>query len=152
MNRLRKLAIATVTLIVVLALGFEASAQEKKITKKDVPQTVTSAFEKAYPKAEVKGYSAETEEGKTLFEIESIQDTMSLDVSYLADGTVAEIEAGVAAANLPDSVKAAVNTNYPKGTITKAEKKTVGTIVTYELKVTTDKTTLGVNIDPSARS
>jgi hypothetical protein len=151
MYRLRRAIVVCIALILVMALGIEASAQEKKMTKKDVPQAVISAFEKAYPKAKVKGYSTETEEGKTYFEIESHQGKMTLDVSYLGDGTVAEIEEGVAAGNLPDAVKAAVSTNYPKGKITKAEKKTVGTTVTYELKVATGKTRVGVEVDPSGQ-
>jgi ABC-type glycerol-3-phosphate transport system substrate-binding protein len=151
MNRLKRVAIASISLIVVLAFCIGASAQEKKITKKDVPQAVISAFEKAYPKAKVKGYSTETEEGKTYFEVESTVGKMTLDISYLADGTAAEIEEGVAARELPDAVKVAVKTDYPKGKITKAEKKTVGTTVTYELKVTTGKTSAGVEIDPSGK-
>lgn len=151
MNRLGRVVVGTIALIVVFALGIEARAQEKKITKKDVPQAVISAFEKAYPNAKVKGYSTETEEGKTYFEVESYQGKLTLDVSYLSDGTVAEIEEGVTAGSLPDAVKAAVKSNYPKGKIAKAEKKTVGTSVTYELKVTSGKTSAGVEVDPSGK-
>jgi hypothetical protein len=151
MNRLGRVVVGSIALIVVFALGIEARAQEKKITKKDVPQAVISAFEKAYPNAKVKGYSTETEEGKTYFEVESYQGKLTLDVSYLSDGTVAEIEEGVTAGSLPDAVKAAVKSNYPKGKIAKAEKKTVGTSVTYELKVTSGKTSAGVEVDPSGK-
>ncbi len=151
MNRLNRLTIVIIALSAVIAFGIQASAQEKKITKKDVPQAVISAFQKAYPDAKVKGYSTETENGKTTFEIESYQGKMTLDVAYLPDGTVTEIEEGVAAGSLPDAVKTAVKTNFPKGKIAKAEKKTVGTVVTYEMKITTGKKSAGVEIDPSGK-
>jgi hypothetical protein len=151
MNRLRRIAVLSITLLIVFALGFEASAKEKKISKKHVPSAVLSAFEKAYPKAKVKGYSTETENGKTYFEVESHQGKKTLDVSYLADGTLAETKEGVTAGDLPDSVKAAVKSNYPKGKITKAEKKTVGAIVTYELKVRTGKKHVRLEIDSNGK-
>jgi hypothetical protein len=151
MNRLRKVAVVSIALIVVFVLGIDASAKEKKIAKKDVPAAVISTFEKAYPNAKVKGYSTETEEGKTYFEVESMVGKMTLDVSYLSDGTVAEIEEGITIGELPDAVKATIKANYPKGKIAKAEKKTAGTTVTYELKVKTGKTSAGMEIDPSGK-
>jgi hypothetical protein len=151
MKSIRTMAVVRITLIVVFALAFIANAQEKKITKKDVPVAVLSAFEKAYPKAKVKGYSTETEDGKTYFEIESMQGKMNLDASYLPDGTVAEIESGVAVKNLPIPVKDAVKAKYPKGKIDKAEQKTVGAVVTFEIKVKVGKSIVGLEIDPSGK-
>jgi hypothetical protein len=151
MNRLARVVIGSTILIVVFALGIEARAQEKKITKKEVPQAVISAFEKAYPNAKVKGYSTETEEGKTYFEIDGYQGKLMLDVSYLPDGTAAEIEEGVTAGSLPDPVKAALKSNYPKGKIATPERKTVGTNVTYELTVKSGKTSVDVEIDPTGK-
>ncbi len=137
----------------ILFLGFalQATAQEKKITKKDVPAAVLSAFQKAYPKAKVKGYSTETENGKTTFEVESMQGKMTLDVEYLSDGTATEVEEGLAAKDLPAPVLDAVKAKYANGKIAKAEKKTVGDVVTYELKVMTGKTHAGLEIDPSGK-
>ena len=151
MKRSTSLFTISVCLSLILGLALALSAQEKKITKKDVPAAVVSAFEKAYPKAKVKGYSTETENGKKYFEVESTIGKMTLDVSYLADGTAAEIEEGVTAGSLPDAVKATVKANFPKGTIAKAEKKTVGTVVTYEMNITTGKKSVGVEIDPTGK-
>lgn len=147
----RVMAATGITLFIVFAMAIEANAKENKLTKKDVPTAVISAFDTAYPKAKIKGYSTETENGKTYYEVESMNGKRSLDVSYLPDGTVAEIEEGVAAKNLSISVLKAVKTKYPKGKISKAEKKTVGSLVTYELKVTTDKTYAGLEIDPTGK-
>ncbi len=151
MQSIRRMAVVSLVLIVVFALAVDASAKEKKITKKDVPSAVISAFVKAYPKAEVKGYSTETENGKTYYEVESMQGKTSLDVSYLADGTATEVEEGVAAKDLPNPVMQAVKAKYPKGKIAKAEKKTADTLVTYELKVKTGKTHARLEIDPTGK-
>lgn len=151
MNGIRRMAVMGITLIGAIAFAIVVSAQEKKITKKDVPQAVISAFEKAYPEARIKGYSTESESGKTYFEIESMRDKMTLDVSYLSDGTAAEIEEAVAAKDLPTPVMEAIKAKYAKGKIAKAEKKTVGTLVTYEMRVTTGKASVGLEIDPSGK-
>lgn len=151
MKGIRRMAVVSIALLVLFALSVEAGAKEKKITKKDVPSAVISTFTKAYPKAEVKGYSTETENGKTYYEVESMHGKMSLDVSYLADGTATEIEEGVAAKDLPNPVMGAVKAKYPKGKIAKAEKKTADTIVTYEIKVKTGKTHARLEVDPAGK-
>ena len=137
---MKRPSIVCVTLFLMIVAGIQARAQEKKISKKDLPRAVLSAFEQSYPNARIKGYSTEMEEGKTFYEIESMKDKMSLDVSYLSDGTVAEIEEGIAVGMLPDPVKASVKANFPRGKISRAEKKTVGDSVTYQLKMTTGRT------------
>lgn len=151
MNRLRSVAVVSLTMIVVFAFAIEARAQEKKITKKDVPQAVISAFEKAFPKAKVKSYSTETEDGKTVYEVESYQGRMTLDVSYLSDGTASEIEEGVTPGSLPEAVKVALKANYPGGKIARAERKTVGSDVTYEVRMTVGKNRVSVEIDASGK-
>ena len=147
------LNVFTASLCIILFLGItvQATAQEKKITKKDVPAAILSAFQKAYPDAKVKGYSTETENGKTTFEVESMVGNMTLDVEYLPDGTATEIEEGAAPKDLPSAVTDAVKAKYAKGKIAKAEKKTVGTTVTYELKVMEGKGHVGLEIDPSGK-
>jgi hypothetical protein len=140
---------------VLLVLGFllfiHGSAQEKKITKKDVPAAVLTAFEKAYPKAVIRGYAKETEGGKTYFEIESKNGGSSLDVLYLPDGTLTEVEEGLTASDLPDPVKAAINGKYPKARTTKVEKTTRGSEVTYEVKISSGTTRANVTIDPAGK-
>jgi hypothetical protein len=144
MNNLRRICVFSFVLMIVFS-GFDAPAQEKKIRKKDVPQAVISAFEKAYPGALVRGYSSEIEGGKVKYEIESFRNKFTLDVLYLPDGSVAEVEEGLTVGELPDAVKAAVKASYPRGRIAKAEKKTVGLDVTYELRVSSGK--IGIDLE-----
>jgi hypothetical protein len=140
-----------VCLILCLVLAAGALAQEKEISKKDLPAPVLSAFQRAYPKATIKGLSTETEEGKTYFEIESVEGRVKRDLLYLADGTVAEIEESVAAADLPVPVKAAVEARHAKGKIAKAEKSTRGAVVSYDVVIRSGKTTFEMSLDPAGK-
>jgi hypothetical protein len=126
-------------------------AGEKKITKKELPGEVLSAFQKAYPKATIKGLSKEEENGKTYYEIESLDGKTARDISYLADGKVAEIEEAVATSALPAAVKATVGKEYPKGKIVKSEKTTRESTVEYEIHVTVGKDKHELVVDPSGK-
>jgi hypothetical protein len=127
------------------------AAQEKKIAKKDVPSAVISAFEKAYPKAVVKGFAREVEKGKTYYEIESMDGKTGRDILYLADGTVAEVEETVAPPDLPGPVRDAVAAKYPQGKIVKAEKTTRGAEVSYEMRLTSGKGKVNLKVDASGK-
>jgi hypothetical protein len=129
----------------------KSEAGEKKIAKKGLPAPVLAAFRKAYPKATIKGASIEVEEGKTYYEIESLDGKVKRDLLYLADGTVAEIEENVAPDDLPPPVKAAVIDKYPKGNIEKSEKVTRGAVVVYDVVVKSGKTTVEMSIDPTGK-
>ncbi|MBI3484618.1 MAG: PepSY-like domain-containing protein [Acidobacteria bacterium] len=110
---------------------------EMKITKKDVPAAVIAAFEKAYPKATMKGFSKEVEKGQTLYEIESVEGKMTRDATYAADGKVHAVEESVEMKDVPTAVQQALEKKYPKAKIRVAEKVMEGTSVGYEFKVTT---------------
>lgn len=76
---------------------------------------------------------------------------MSLDVSYNLDGTVVEVEEGIAAKDLPSSMRQAVKSEYPNGRIDRAERRTVGETVTYEIRMRLGKKRVGMEIDSSGR-
>ena len=97
-----------------------------------LPAPILAAFTQSYPKATIKNASKETEDGKTVWEVESIDGGLARDLMYNPDGTVIDIEEEVAMAAVPPVVADAVKAKYPKATVTKAEKKTAGKAVTYE--------------------
>ena len=138
-------------IVICFLVAVLANAQEKKVTKKEVPAAVISAFQKAYPEAKIKGYAKEIEEGKTYFEIESMNGKASLDALYLADGTVAEVEESIAPSALPSPVSDAVSAKHSGAKIVKAERTTHGNAVTYELRVTAGKTKMSMMVDPSGK-
>ena len=123
MNLISRLALVIAT---VALFSFSAVAQEKKLTEKDVPAAVISAFKNAYPKAKIRGYALEKEDGKTFYEIESNEGTTQRDVQYNPDGTVAEVEESIAASDLPAAAQEAIRKQYPKAVISLAEKTVAG--------------------------
>jgi hypothetical protein len=122
--------------------------EEKKISKKEVPAAVLSAFEKAYPHANIKGTSTEVE---NYYEIESMDGKQARDILYLPDGTATEIEEAVAVNSLPDLVKSAVEKEFVGAKVAKAEKVTKGEGVSYEIHVTLGAKKGSAVVDPSGK-
>lgn len=147
---MRKHAVVSLSLAIFL-LACSSIAGEKKITRKQVPAAVLSAFGKSYPSATVKGYAKEVEKGKTYYEIESMDGKISRDVLYSADGTVAEVEESMMADELPAAVRSTVMKEYPKATISKAEKTIRGSEITYEIHIMVGKVSHEVVVDPSGK-
>ncbi|MFZ0452139.1 MAG: PepSY-like domain-containing protein [Ignavibacteriaceae bacterium] len=133
--RLKNIFVLIISLVFILFSASSSFAQEKKIEKKDLPQTVLTSFQNSYPKAEIKGTSTEKEHGKTYYEIESMDNSQRRDLLYTKDGKVAEIEETLASNDIPDFVKSSVMKKYPNGEINKAEKVTRGNKTSYELVV-----------------
>jgi hypothetical protein len=130
--------------------GKEAK-DEKKFDKRDLPAAVTTAFQKAYPKATIKGADKEMKDSTQYYEIESVEGKTERSILYLPDGTVFEIEEGIDASMLPALVKATINKDYPKGKIEKAEKITRGTTTEFEIKVAVGKEKTEVVLDGSGK-
>jgi len=129
MNRI-VLAVFAISLLGLTAIAQE---KEKKITAKEVPALVIENFNRAYPKAIIRGYASEMEGGKQYYEIESREGTTRRDVLYNPDGTVAEIEESIDPNKLPSAALQAIKQKYPRAVITLAERTTVGDKVTYEV-------------------
>ena len=135
-NRFSQFLAFAVTATLIFCLTVPANAQgEKKIKAKDLPAAVASAFQKAYPLAKIKGTSTETENGKTMYEVESIDGKINRDLLYAADGTCIEIEETVAVKDLPADVAAGLKKGFPQGKVTKAEKLIKGETVQYEMVI-----------------
>ena len=103
-----------------------------KLKRHEVPEAVLSAFNRAYPKARVNSYLRETREGKTVFELETIEKSTHRDLIYSATGEILEIEESLSPSALPGTVKTAIDGLYPKAKISKAEVVTKGNSTVYE--------------------
>ena len=126
---------AAALILACACLAPSAHAGERKLTEKQVPAAVLAAFRKAYPAASIRGLAKETGHGRTTFEIESEDGQVRRDLSYLGDGTLAEIEETVSANDLPAPVAAALDTKFHGAKVVKAEKDTRGGVITYELRI-----------------
>ena len=147
------LRFATIALVVILAMCVvsAANAQDKKITKKDVPAAVLKAFETAYPKAKVNNFATEVEKGVKFYELETSEGKIKRDLLYKADGTLAELEEILTPAMVPDDIAKAVKTDFPKGKIVSGEKTTQGTSVTYDIVVVNGKEKINVNLNADGK-
>jgi hypothetical protein len=136
---------------ILTAFTMPSSAQEKKLSVKQLPTPVQSAFHKQYPSAKIKGASSEVENGKTVYEVESVDGKISRDLLYLEDGSAIEIEESIALQALPEAVSNALRVEAGKGKIGKAEKLTKGESIQYEFVITSGKNRREVVIDPSGK-
>lgn len=100
-----------------------------------LPAAVEAAFKQSYPNATIKHTSKETENGKTIYEVESVDNGLARDINYAADGTAVAIEEVIASADVPAPVSSAIKARYPKATIAKREKLTTRSVVTYEFEL-----------------
>jgi hypothetical protein len=135
----------------VLSLSAMAQEKEKKITAKEVPAVVIENFQRAYPKAVIRGYASEMEDGNQYYEIESREGTTRRDVLYHPDGTVAEIEESIDANSLPPAALQAIKQKYPRAVITLAEKTTVGDKVTYEVSAREGRKRFSMEFDSDGK-
>ena len=147
------IAFKRLTLIAIglLLASLSASAQETKISEKDVPQAVIAAFKSAYPNATVRAYAKEKEHGKLFYEIESKDGATMRDLLYNPDGTVAEIEETVAVTDLPAEAQQAIKSKYPKAVVTKAEKVTEGDKIKYEVSARSGKKRISLSFDADGK-
>ena len=139
-SRLSLIAILAFVVALLICTTVVVSAQgEQQIKAKDLPVAVTAAFQKAYPNAKIKGSSKEVENGKTLYEVESVDGKINRDLLYNEDGTCAEIEETVPVKALPSDVADALKKNFPKGKVMKSEKLTKGETIQYEMVIRSGK-------------
>jgi hypothetical protein len=79
--------IANKLILTLLVFGFAAvsatHAQEKKIERKDLPPAVEKTVAEQSKGATIKGFSAEVENGKKLYEVELAVDGHGKDISIL---------------------------------------------------------------------
>lgn len=111
-----------------LALG----AAEKQVQMKDLPAAVQQAIREQTKGAEIRGISAEKENGRMEYEVETRMDGKSRDLTFDQRGTVIEVEQEVALETLPPAARAFIEKRAAGGRIVKVETVTRGAAVTYE--------------------
>ncbi len=124
------------SLILVLlaaASALTVTAKEKKITKAEVPAAVLDSFSKNFPSAHIKRYMTEQQNGSAVFEVESMRDKKTLDVSFTTMGDILKSEEGIDTGELPPAVANAVHKMYPQATVKKAGKMTRGSNSFFEI-------------------
>ena len=149
MNILRKTSIAILAGLFITGIG---AAQEKKIKRSDLPPSVEKTVAEVSKGATIKGFSEETEKGKTTYEVEMVVNGHTKDVEVDGSGAVLEIEEEVAMGSLPANVKAGLTAKAAGGKILKVESLTKnGKLVAYEAKVETAGKRSEVQVGPDGK-
>lgn len=100
----------------------------------DCPKAVTDGVAKAFPKSTITRCHPEHEDGKDIFEAKITRaDGTKAEVDVAPDGSILQLEEKIAVEKLPDAVKKAFATRYPKAKPERAEKQTAGKTVSYEV-------------------
>jgi hypothetical protein len=133
----RIIPVSLFSLCAILALTFVTSAQEQSVKRSQVPKAILEAFAKAYPNATMKGFSKETENKQTVYEVESVEGKTSRDITYAADGTVISLEESMPFSALPATVQATFKKEFAKAEIRTCEKVVEQGTTKYELLVIT---------------
>jgi hypothetical protein len=97
----------------------------------------------------VRGYSRETEHGKTYYEVELLQDGKTKDLLLDADGNVVEVEQQVDFSSLPPAVSQVLKNEASGGKIKKVESVTkAGKLTSYEATVLKNGKHLEITVAP----
>ncbi len=98
-----------------LVLAVPAHAQEKP-NLEGIPKSVIDALQTKFPKAEILKWTKEREGDFVIYDFEFEQEGRKLEADIKEDGTIHNWEREIAAADLPDAVRKAVEDKYPNHT------------------------------------
>jgi hypothetical protein len=125
--------------VVLVAIGFTFSAvqaQEKKITREQLPAAVERTVARESEGATIKGFATEVEHGQRFYEASLIVNGHSKDILIDKDGNIVEVEEEVSMDSLPAAVQEALKKAAGSGTIETIESLTKnGKLVAYEAHV-----------------
>ena len=122
--------------------------EETKLGFSSLPPGVQNTAKRQSEGATVRGYSKEVEHGKTYYEVELSADGKTRDVLLDSSGNVVEVEQEVEFNALPDTVKTELTKQAAGGRITKVERISRGSSVSYEALVFSNGKSREVAIRP----
>ena len=131
-----KIETIAIALGLATVLASQAGAQEKKLTRAQLPAAVQRTADEQSKGATVHGYATEKDEGQTVYEVEMTLHGRSRDVTIDSAGTVLEVEEQVPFDSLPEAVRAGLKQAAGSGRIATVESLTKhGRLVAYEAHV-----------------
>jgi hypothetical protein len=140
------------TLALILLVAGTAAAQERKITRADLPAAVERTVAAQSQGATIRGFAEEKEKGQTFYEVELTVAGHTKDVLIDASGTVLEVEEQVELSALPAPVRTALLARAGAGKIETVESLTKrGTLVAYEAHVVTNGKRSEIQVGPDGK-
>lgn len=121
----KNLIIATLALLGV----FSVSAQD--INPNTVPENLRTSFVQSYPTA----HDVEWEMEGTSYKVEFEIDRQDYEIWYAPDGNTSKMEQEITEADLPQSIKTAIASNYAGYKVDSVEKTTVNGSSVYEVEL-----------------
>ena len=135
--------------LVFASVGF---AQEKKVTRSELPSSVQKTVAEQSKGAKIRGFSREKEHGQTYYEAEMLVNGHSKDVLMNNSGKVVEVEEQVALDKLPPEIKSGLEAQAGKGKVTKVESLTKDDkLVAYEAVVVANGKHHEIQVGPDGK-
>jgi len=139
-------------LALILLVAGSAAAQERKITRADLPAAVERTVAAQSQGATIRGFAEEKEKGQTFYEVELTVAGHTKDVLIDASGAVVEVEEQVEVSALPAPVRTALLARAGAGKIETVESLTKrGTLVAYEAHVVTNGKRSEIQVGPDGK-
>jgi hypothetical protein len=114
------------------------SGQEKQLKRSDLPPAVQQTAHKESKGATIRGYTSEIEDGKLEYEVATIVNDRTRNVTIDPDGKVLEIDEEVALDTVPATVREGLQQKAGNGRITKVVSvRELDAPLVYEAKVLT---------------
>jgi uncharacterized membrane protein YkoI len=132
-------------------------AQEAEIKLDQVPKAVMESARAKFPGIKIREASKETENGKTVFELETTYQNRNMDVTFQEDGTVVVVETRLRENEVPAAAMSAIKDKYPGAKIKRVESVKNGPEVKnepdyYEFQLTTsDNKSTEVKVDAKGK-
>jgi hypothetical protein len=99
--------------VITCSLAGAVRADEEKVPLDKVPKTVMDAAKKRFPGAEWVGASKETEDGKTVYEVELKDKGQHVDATFTTEGGLVSLEKTIKESALPKAVSGGIAKKYP---------------------------------------
>ncbi len=129
----------------------QEAPEEGELQLAQLPVAVQKAAKAESQGATVHGFSAEEEDGKTMYEMETTVNGHSRDVVFDAMGNVVSVESEVSMQDVPDAARAALQAAIGKGTLDSVESVTEHGMVSYEATYTEGGKEMEVTVDPNGK-
>jgi hypothetical protein len=143
------------SVVFTLVAGFvvvTAVAGEKRIKRSELPAAVERTVESESLAATIRGFSRESEKGKTYYEAELTVNGHNKDLLMDTAGTIVEVEEEVAIDSLPAAVRDGLQRKTGEGKLQTVESLTKhGELVAYEAHVLTHGKRSEVQVDAAGR-
>ncbi len=114
------------------AMMMASCSDAQKLSEKDVPEAVKSAFNQKYPNAGKTAWEMENGNYEAEFEVSEVENSVVMDAS----GNMLELEVEINVDALPENVKTYVKEKYASQKIKEAAKITnANGTITYEAEI-----------------